>query len=285
MGLWLFVVVALSNCAGYHLNGTPQINPQEVDRSPRNHNLFSNGDSSTDCPGIPTVVGTLDEGADSKEPISQQASCSRSRAASLSQHWPAGDAAGKFKDAKKPKERAEKGPAATSEVVQSEQRTTGGSISVKSLSGQICSSLGGCSSPGPQLQRTFEVRCSRRPVDGWPPSGYVQRRRRPEHSKVQSSSIHISQPCFEEPIHDQAEKGQAIAQGLGEPSAQPQPDARMPVPWEVACLIATQAFLEGSFRLGLHVLMMFAQYLRPTEALRLRCCDVVSCRVVYCSVV
>ena len=51
--------------------------------------------------------------------------------------------------------------------------------------------------------------------------------------------------------------------------------SRMPVPWEVACLIARQAFLEGSFHLGLHVLMMFALYLRPTEALRLRCCDVV----------
>ena len=224
-----------------HLNGTPQITPQEVDSSPGNLNLFSNGDSSTDCPGIPTVVGTLDEGADSKEPISQQASCSRSRAASLSQHWPAGDAAGKFKDAKKPKERAEKGPEATSEVVQSEQRTTGGSISVKSLPGQICSSLGGCSSPGPQLQRMFEVRCSRRPVDGWPPSGYVQRRRRPEHSKVQSSSIHISQPCFEEPIHDQAAKGQAIAQGLGEPSAQPQPDACS----MGGCMFDSQASVSG----------------------------------------
>ena len=40
-------------------------------------------------------------------------------------------------------------------------------------------------------------------------------------------------------------------------------------------MIAKHAFLERSFHLGLHVLMMFALYLRPTEALRLRCCDII----------
>lgn len=51
--------------------------------------------------------------------------------------------------------------------------------------------------------------------------------------------------------------------------------SRLPVPWEVTALIAMESFKEKAFHFGLHILLMFMLYLRPSEALRLRVCDVI----------
>lgn len=51
--------------------------------------------------------------------------------------------------------------------------------------------------------------------------------------------------------------------------------SRMPLPWEVTCLLVKLAFEKKLFQVGLQMLVMFALYLRPSEALRIRCCDIV----------
>lgn len=51
--------------------------------------------------------------------------------------------------------------------------------------------------------------------------------------------------------------------------------SRMPVPWEVTCLLVMHALEKRLKHLAFHMLVMFTLYLRPTEALRLRKCDVV----------
>eukprot|EP00438_Fugacium_kawagutii_P013923 Skav213475 [mRNA] locus=scaffold565:39265:42440:+ [translate_table: standard] len=53
------------------------------------------------------------------------------------------------------------------------------------------------------------------------------------------------------------------------------PRSRLPIPWEVVCLLVTKALEEQKRGLALHMLMMFCLYLRPTEALRVRPVDVV----------
>ena len=53
------------------------------------------------------------------------------------------------------------------------------------------------------------------------------------------------------------------------------PRSRLPVPWEVACMLAMESFRLGVHHFGLHILLMFCLYLRPTECLRLRACDLV----------
>lgn len=54
------------------------------------------------------------------------------------------------------------------------------------------------------------------------------------------------------------------------------PRSRLPIPWEVTCLLVTQAIHEGCLDLALHMLVMFSLYLRPSEALRLRNKDIVA---------
>jgi hypothetical protein len=51
--------------------------------------------------------------------------------------------------------------------------------------------------------------------------------------------------------------------------------SRMPVPWEVTCLLVQDMIGLGKIHLALHTLLMHTLYLRPSEALRLRHCDVV----------
>lgn len=51
--------------------------------------------------------------------------------------------------------------------------------------------------------------------------------------------------------------------------------SRLPVPWEVVCLLVDFAMKENKAHFAIHMLMMFTMYMRPTEALRVRCIDVV----------
>lgn len=52
--------------------------------------------------------------------------------------------------------------------------------------------------------------------------------------------------------------------------------SRLPVPWEVTAMLVQESFKEKMFHLGLHMLLMFCLYLRPSEALRLRASDIVA---------
>lgn len=51
--------------------------------------------------------------------------------------------------------------------------------------------------------------------------------------------------------------------------------SRLPVPWEVCCLLVEHAVYHKLPGFALHMLLMFTMYLRPSEALRVRAADVV----------
>lgn len=53
------------------------------------------------------------------------------------------------------------------------------------------------------------------------------------------------------------------------------PQSRLPVPWEVACLVSAWAFKQKLWQMGVGLLLMFAMYLRPAELCRLKVRDVV----------
>eukprot|EP00438_Fugacium_kawagutii_P023337 Skav200217 [mRNA] locus=scaffold3745:15519:20956:- [translate_table: standard] len=53
------------------------------------------------------------------------------------------------------------------------------------------------------------------------------------------------------------------------------PQSRLPVPWEVACLVSAWAFKRMMLQMGVGLLMMFTLYLRPSEMCRLKVRDVV----------
>ncbi|CAJ1460170.1 unnamed protein product [Effrenium voratum] len=50
--------------------------------------------------------------------------------------------------------------------------------------------------------------------------------------------------------------------------------SRLPVPWEVTCLLVEEALAQRLCSIAIHLLLMFTLYLRPSEALRIRVCDV-----------
>ncbi|CAJ1409470.1 unnamed protein product [Effrenium voratum] len=54
------------------------------------------------------------------------------------------------------------------------------------------------------------------------------------------------------------------------------PRSRLPVPWEVTCLLVEYAMKSNHVMIGLHILLMFTLYLRPSEALRIRQMDLVA---------
>ena len=51
--------------------------------------------------------------------------------------------------------------------------------------------------------------------------------------------------------------------------------SRLPIPWEVCCLLITHAVRQNLMGFALHMGLMFMLYLRPSEALRLRRGDVI----------
>ena len=51
--------------------------------------------------------------------------------------------------------------------------------------------------------------------------------------------------------------------------------SRLPAPWEVVCLLGRHAVRLGLVHFYLHMMVMFALYLRPSETLRLRVKDLV----------
>jgi integrase len=51
--------------------------------------------------------------------------------------------------------------------------------------------------------------------------------------------------------------------------------SRLPVPWEVTCLLVETALSNQLCSIAIHLLLMFTLYLRPSEALRIRACDVI----------
>ncbi|CAE7388291.1 unnamed protein product [Symbiodinium sp. CCMP2592] len=53
------------------------------------------------------------------------------------------------------------------------------------------------------------------------------------------------------------------------------PKSRLPLPWEVTCLLAQEAMQLGCVEIGLFMLLCFVAYLRPGEATRLRVMDLV----------
>ncbi|OLP86116.1 Gag-Pro-Pol polyprotein [Symbiodinium microadriaticum] len=54
------------------------------------------------------------------------------------------------------------------------------------------------------------------------------------------------------------------------------PKSRLPLPWEVVCLMALEAFSQKKVEIGLYLLLAFVAYLRPGEVSRLRVCDLVA---------
>ena len=53
------------------------------------------------------------------------------------------------------------------------------------------------------------------------------------------------------------------------------PQARLPIPWEVTCLIAAWALKRGMVQMAVGLLLAFAMYLRPSELCRIHVKDVV----------
>eukprot|EP00438_Fugacium_kawagutii_P032235 Skav231695 [mRNA] locus=scaffold597:1206282:1209294:- [translate_table: standard] len=53
------------------------------------------------------------------------------------------------------------------------------------------------------------------------------------------------------------------------------PQSRLPIPWEVCCLLACHALRNGMMQMSLCMLVAFAMYLRPSEVSRIRVRDVV----------
>ena len=51
--------------------------------------------------------------------------------------------------------------------------------------------------------------------------------------------------------------------------------SRLPIPWEVTALLVQDCFNLQKYHLAVNMLLMFALYLRPSEALRLRRKDIV----------
>lgn len=54
------------------------------------------------------------------------------------------------------------------------------------------------------------------------------------------------------------------------------PRSRMPIPYEVICLLAREALLKGKIEICLVLLLNFFCYLRPTEFEKIRVCDIVA---------
>ena len=54
------------------------------------------------------------------------------------------------------------------------------------------------------------------------------------------------------------------------------PKSRRPLPWEVVCLMALEAFSQKKVEISLYLLLAFVAYLRPGEVSRLRVCDLVA---------
>ena len=54
------------------------------------------------------------------------------------------------------------------------------------------------------------------------------------------------------------------------------PRSRMPLPYEVICLLSREAVLKGKIEISLALLLTFFCYLRPTEYEKLRVCDIVA---------
>ena len=94
-----------------------------------------------------------------------------------------------------------------------------------------------------------------------------------EHGPVSGCFCYPFQPRVEVSEHDKAAKMQAVTPRLAE--AMP-PRSRLPIPWEVVCLLVMEALDNGQMGLALHMLLMFCLYLRPNEALKIRPQDVVA---------